>query len=299
MALVVAGTDFIQMPAGTTAQRPPSPAAGMIRFNTTTGFSELYNGTIWARITSGAYPNPTSTVEYLVVAGGGGGGGAPGGNQNAGGGGAGGMLTGSGLSVTAGTTYTVTVGAGGAGGTAVYPSVVANRGSNGSNSVFNGITSLGGGGGARIDEKPPTGGSGGGGAANGAGGDGTAGQGNNGAAGLGYNQNGSGGGGKGAAGSGNTGGSGSASSITGSSVTYAAGGNGSTSVAGTNGAANTGNGATGGKGANGGVGGSGVVIIKYSSSFDAATVTGDVTSTVTGGFRIYQFNSSGSILFPG
>ena len=50
----------------------------------------------------------TSTVEYLVVAGGGGG------NTLAGGGGgAGGLLSAAGLAVIIGTSYTVTVGAGG------------------------------------------------------------------------------------------------------------------------------------------------------------------------------------------
>jgi hypothetical protein len=47
-----------------------------------------------------------------------------------------------------------------------------------------------------------------------------------------------------------------------------------------------------------GAGGSGVVIIRYSDSFIAATsTTGSPTITVTGGFRIYQWTSSGSITF--
>jgi hypothetical protein len=56
-------------------------------------------------------PDGITEVEYLVVAGGGGGG-----ARFGGGGGAGGYRTGTGFSVTAGTTYTVTVGAGGIGG---------------------------------------------------------------------------------------------------------------------------------------------------------------------------------------
>jgi hypothetical protein len=47
MPVVVAGTDFIQMPAGTTAQRPVTPAQGMIRVNTTTNALEVYSGTAW------------------------------------------------------------------------------------------------------------------------------------------------------------------------------------------------------------------------------------------------------------
>lgn len=36
------------LPAGTTAQRPASPATGMMRFNTTTGLLETYNGSSWS-----------------------------------------------------------------------------------------------------------------------------------------------------------------------------------------------------------------------------------------------------------
>jgi len=54
MALVVAGTDFIQMPAGTTAQRPVSPVQGMQRYNTTLGFTEVYTGAAWVPIGGGA-----------------------------------------------------------------------------------------------------------------------------------------------------------------------------------------------------------------------------------------------------
>ena len=94
---------------------------------------------------SGSWLCPTGVteVEYLVVAGGGGGGGHYGG-----GGGAGGFRTGTGLSVTAGNTYTVTVGAGGTAGTAYAP---ATRGGSGANSTFSTITSNGGGGGGTRD----------------------------------------------------------------------------------------------------------------------------------------------------
>jgi hypothetical protein len=61
---------------------------------------------------SGTWTCPTGVteVEYLVIAGGGAGGGSS--DGAGGGGGAGGYRTGTGHSVTAGTTYTVTVGAG-------------------------------------------------------------------------------------------------------------------------------------------------------------------------------------------
>jgi hypothetical protein len=46
----------------------------------------------------------------------------------------------------------------------------------------------------------------------------------------------------------------------------------------------------------GGNGGSGIVIIRYPDSFPlAASTTGSPTVTTTGGYRIYQFNGSGSI----
>lgn len=43
-------TGYLQLPAGTTAQRPASPVAGMIRRNTDTGYLEVYNGTAWRSI---------------------------------------------------------------------------------------------------------------------------------------------------------------------------------------------------------------------------------------------------------
>jgi hypothetical protein len=35
------------LPVGTTAQRPATPATGMMRFNTTTSAVETYNGSSW------------------------------------------------------------------------------------------------------------------------------------------------------------------------------------------------------------------------------------------------------------
>jgi hypothetical protein len=40
-------TGGLYLPVGTTAQRPASPATGQMRFNTTTGSVEVYNGTSW------------------------------------------------------------------------------------------------------------------------------------------------------------------------------------------------------------------------------------------------------------
>jgi len=85
----------------------------------------------FANSTSWVCPTGVTSVEYLIVAGGGGGG-----PNGGGGGGAGGFRTGTGYAVTAGNTYTITVGAGGN----ASPSSTS-RGSSGSDSVFDIITS--------------------------------------------------------------------------------------------------------------------------------------------------------------
>jgi len=41
---------YVRMPNGTTAQRPGTPLEGMLRFNTSTGFEEYYDGTSWINI---------------------------------------------------------------------------------------------------------------------------------------------------------------------------------------------------------------------------------------------------------
>lgn len=47
MPVVVQGNDYVLLPVGTTAQRPPTPAIGMLRVNTTTNALEIYSGTEW------------------------------------------------------------------------------------------------------------------------------------------------------------------------------------------------------------------------------------------------------------
>ena len=245
-SLDIGGTGSIKIPVGTTAERPASPANGMLRVNTTTGKLEYYNNGGWNSIGSisatggtvteaGGYrihtftsngtftPNSAGNVEVLVVAGGGGGGAG----WYSGGGGAGGLIYNSAYSVTA-QAYTVTVGGGGAGSTSVY-----SRGSNGENSVFGSLTAIGGGaGGSRSGQQTGvTGGSGGGASwPSTAGGSGTAQQGNAGGT-NGSGEYGAAGGGAGAAGlPGNTnpygrdGAIGAAYSISGASTYYAGGG---------------------------------------------------------------------------
>jgi hypothetical protein len=108
MALDVQGVDYLKLPVGTTAQRPATPASGMIRQNSTTNNPEWWDATTSSWLT---FSQPAGySVNYLVVAGGGGGG------QGfyGGGGGAGGNLSSS-LTLSSGTAYTITIGAGGAG----------------------------------------------------------------------------------------------------------------------------------------------------------------------------------------
>jgi hypothetical protein len=161
------------------------------------------DGTYWyhAFLSTGAFvPATNLTCDVLQVAGGGAGGTA------AGGGGAGGVLAFASQALTNGTSYTATVGAGGA-GLATYGGP-----NSGSNSQFSSLTaSVGGGGGGGYNGSAyvsgANGGSGGG-SAWGTGntyGTGTSGQGNNGGLGGqdssgGVARNGGGGGGKGAAG---------------------------------------------------------------------------------------------------
>jgi hypothetical protein len=276
----------------------------------------------WAFI-SGIIPASVYSASYLVVAGGGGAG-----YSTAGAGGAGGFLTGT-ATLTSGAVYTATVGAGGSGSAGVGNTNTAGVNSSLSGSGITTVTSVGGGKGADggVNNAGAGGsGGGGGGGVTGAGGAATSGQGFAGGTGSATPNFGSGGGGGASAvgsnGSGNNGGNGGAglaSSITGSSVTYAGGGGGgsnsnatagtggaggggnggaSSNAAGSPGTANTGGGGGGGRNntvaTDGGAGGSGVVILSIPASSYSGTTTGSPTVTTTAGYVILKFTASGS-----
>lgn len=256
------------------------------------------------------YPATDYNVELLIVGGGGAGGGSATSAGGGGGGGAGGLLYYSSYSVSAGTKYTVTVGAGGTGQNATTGA----NGGNGNNSVFGPLVAFGGGGGSGGigGNTGNNGGSGGGGGyrvyntvANG--GFGVAGQGNNGGGVLSISASGAGGGGAGGAGQSNTGsgggvgglgGVGLSYAITGSSVTYATGGQGGEASS-TIGSANTGNGGAGTYAAantnTGYAGGSGIVIIAYQGP--QRGIGGTVDTTSRPGYTLHKFTTVGTDFF--
>lgn len=266
---------------------PSNPNTGQIWMDISSGspIGKVWNGSAWANFSlasadfsntaTGTYSSGgmnykyvrftgsssvtisrAGLVDFLIVAGGGAGGGY---NGTWGpGGGAGGMFELYNYYVATGT-YTVTIGSGGTWGNRAPDS-----------SVF-GLVATGGGAGSYYSGYPFVGGSGGGGTGTGAastvGAGGGTFQGNFG----GNGGSGTSGGGGGAGGNGSSGlasygggGAGRASSITGTSVTYAAGGNVGANGSPVTGSANTGTGGTGftGDGGSNFFGNSGVVIVR-------------------------------------
>jgi hypothetical protein len=267
------------------------------------------------------------SMQYLVVGAGGGGG-------HYGGGGGGGGVQADTVSAVTGVTYTVTVGTGGAGGPSAGAAGSNGNASSITGGGF-GIQGVGGQGGGGINVAPPggsiamTGGKSGapqsyaGGASVINSPSGT------------YRSGGGGGaGGVGIAASASVkpdGGAGYASSITGTSTQYGGGGGGGATEAnsgtqwgqgspstlniggggagggnghpspdpygasGAPGIENLGGGGGGGFDAAGGAGGKGVAIIKIADSI-TATVTGSPALVTSGGYKVYTFNSTGTII---
>jgi hypothetical protein len=283
--------------------------------------------------------NTARDLNFLLVAGGGGagqsvapvpfssfgkggaGGGAGGLRTSYGSTSGGGSTAESGLSLTAGT-YTITVGSGGSGGSG------GGSASSGTNSVIltpdsTSIISTGGGYGGGYDNGlGGVGGSGGGAASKDNGtfpnrGIGTAGQGFDGGYGFTWYDSSvpvtidGGGGGGGAASRGlpssnvqstrqdSSGGDGLAVSVTGSSVTYAAGGRGTQGSPNNNGSgwtgnANTGDGGQGNYNSSGGAGASGVVVLRMPTASYSGTTTGSPTVTTDGSDTILTYTGSGT-----
>lgn len=323
--LAVNDTGNLTLPSGTTGQRPSTSATIVQWTNTGTQAVNVLSGSATTTTTSWTCPAGVNQIEVLVVAGGGGGGGHASSDKGGAGGGAGGLIYNSTYRVVPSTSYTVTVGQSGVGGTA------GNDGSQGGNSSFHVLTAIGGGYGARGAGGGPfaggNGGSGGGGTAdgngaNGAPGTGTLGQGFAGGT-NGQANNSAGGGGAGGIGYGNTastggaGGPGLPFNISGTLTHYAGGGGGAaysgtpgiggiggggaggaTGTVGTAGTAGTGGGGGGaGSGASGtatagGAGGAGTVIIRYyqdSLSEEPSALTR--VNTTTNLLEVFKTNS--------
>lgn len=172
----VGGTSYLKMPTGTSAQRPVTPANGMVRYNSTLGAIDAYVGGAWRNLhhdgaavpgtllavtayAAGATGNHTwnasaTEATVIMVGGGGGGGGVAGTTAGqsacAGGGAAGAFLKHHYTTLPASPAYGV--GAGGAGGAAGGAAGTA-----GGNTTFGALTAPGGGGGAFGAESAATG----------------------------------------------------------------------------------------------------------------------------------------------
>ncbi len=62
--VLMSGTGTLDLPVGTTAQRPGSPNNGMIRYNSTLSRYEGYSGSAWSQIGGGATGGGTDQVFY-------------------------------------------------------------------------------------------------------------------------------------------------------------------------------------------------------------------------------------------
>jgi hypothetical protein len=68
LEVISAATGSEILPTGTTGQRDASPAAGYLRFNTTSTEFEGYNGTAWSSVGGSAITNDTTTATNLYPA---------------------------------------------------------------------------------------------------------------------------------------------------------------------------------------------------------------------------------------
>jgi hypothetical protein len=65
--LTINDTGFIGLPTGTTEQRPSSPQTGYVRFNSTLGIVEYYNGTYWIDQTTGRIAEGSIITSNLIM----------------------------------------------------------------------------------------------------------------------------------------------------------------------------------------------------------------------------------------
>jgi hypothetical protein len=65
--LTINDTGFLGLPSGTTDQRPGSPATGYVRFNTTLGIIEYYNGSFWIDQTTGRVTEGSVVTSNLQL----------------------------------------------------------------------------------------------------------------------------------------------------------------------------------------------------------------------------------------
>ena len=273
------------------------------------------------QVSANAFPAPTISIKFLMVAGGGSSGG--GWDSVPGAGGAGGLLYAQSLQITPGRTYSIFIGSGGANN-------VDYEACNGTNSEAFGCIALGGGAGAvgvryraRAGKDGGCGGGGGGWEASPPFGYGVQAD-SNGATGFGHNGHRYAGGGTaepGGTDGGQSGGDGKFfaefndvghngyfggggvgypyATANASYIPPANGGGGGSGIGGEprDGLANTGGGggSPGNYKYNKGKGGSGVAIVKYDADFGSATITGGGILSTADGFHRYVFNSSGTI----
>ena len=63
----VGSAQSLLIPSGTTAERPATPQAGMIRFNTSLAKFEFFNGTDFVNVTGGVGGAATITVDTFTI----------------------------------------------------------------------------------------------------------------------------------------------------------------------------------------------------------------------------------------
>lgn len=66
-SLDITGTGALKLPAGTSAERPATPVAGQLRFNSETNTVEGFNGTVWGAIAGGSTSGATDDFSRTIA----------------------------------------------------------------------------------------------------------------------------------------------------------------------------------------------------------------------------------------